>query len=72
MEMRLASLESGFHTFSSTVTDNMDAMRQAQNVLLQSNGIDPDTLCPIVDSPAGPNGTRNHQDPLVSGESVGT
>lgn len=80
MEIKVAGLESEFRTFSSTVTNNMDAMRQAQNVLLRANGIDPDTLLSIVPppnrstnpcaTPPEPVAVPTHQDQNVYGESV--
>ncbi|KAL1210328.1 putative disease resistance protein [Cardamine amara subsp. amara] len=48
MNMRVTTLESEFRTFSNEVTNNMLAMKRAQDVLLRVNGIDPETLLPMV------------------------
>ncbi|CAH8274587.1 unnamed protein product [Arabidopsis lyrata] len=52
MDMRVTILETEFRTFSNNVTNNMLAMKRAQDVLLRANGIDPETLLPMVSRPA--------------------
>lgn len=52
MDMRLTILEGEFRTFSNDVTNNILAMKRAQDVLLRASGIDPVTLLPMVVRPA--------------------